>query len=178
MNYICKGRSNYFQVTDEERYKVLFECILGEKKDDFTKEVDGKIFHGFGISNYIDFSLPASENETVKECIARGETLYDEFGDEVPVSDYDKQDALYNSDGKRVFRRPDEEGGIGLFIKELQKILPDGECFAFEEIGQGFRYLTGIAWVATNKNADWFCMSDFIAEKAKEWTGKSTACCY
>ena len=181
MNYNSMGRTNYFQVTDEARYNVLFESLYGEEKKDFTKEVDGKKLHGFGIVNGIDFYLPASENEEVKLCIEKGITLYDEFGDEIPVSDYDKQEELYTKEDKAVYRRFDTENGgyFDEFIEELQKILPDGEVFAYETIGnEGFRYFTGAACVVTNKEVEWLDMDSFIAEIAKSKTGKTTSCSY
>lgn len=48
-NYYCCARTNYFRVTDEEKYKELFQGLSAEDNvHDFTKECDGVIWHGFG----------------------------------------------------------------------------------------------------------------------------------
>ena len=50
-NYICSSRTNYFRVTDEVRYKELFDQLYGECDIyDFTTDPDenGVIWHGFG----------------------------------------------------------------------------------------------------------------------------------
>lgn len=49
-NYICAYRTNYFRVTDENKYAELFQRLSGEDLVDFSKTTDdGKtILHGFG----------------------------------------------------------------------------------------------------------------------------------
>lgn len=55
-NYIASARTNYFRVTDEEKYKKLFDGLCGE--DDitgFTKEENGVIYHAFGSYCNIEY---------------------------------------------------------------------------------------------------------------------------
>ena len=44
-NWYGATRTNYFTVTDEERYSVLFSCLQGDEDsvEDFTKTENGKI---------------------------------------------------------------------------------------------------------------------------------------
>lgn len=54
----CTSRTNYFRVTDEERYKELFGRLCSDGGDtlkDFTKEKDGIVYHGFGAYGCIDY---------------------------------------------------------------------------------------------------------------------------
>lgn len=61
-NYGCATRTNYFRVTDEERYAKLFSCLqtYDDVMHDFTKEEDGIIYHGFG--SYSDFGFLDDED--------------------------------------------------------------------------------------------------------------------
>lgn len=55
-NYIAAVRTNYFRVTDEERYAELFSGLTSEDTiGDFTKTEDGVICHGFGTYGTIDW---------------------------------------------------------------------------------------------------------------------------
>ena len=62
-NYMAVSRTNYFRVTDEERYKELFDMLTSEDDiEDFTKPgEDGIVRHGFGC--YGDIDCYDEENE-------------------------------------------------------------------------------------------------------------------
>lgn len=63
MNFLGTERTNYFRVTDEERYEELFSRLCGESTiEDFSKkDKDGNILHAFGASSSIDYR--ASEDD-------------------------------------------------------------------------------------------------------------------
>ena len=79
-NYVGMCRTNYFTVTDEEQYKKLFDRLTSDSDEvyDFTKEVDGKILHGFGSYGDIDFL--DEENE---DCIGI-DAFYDDLQKIIP----------------------------------------------------------------------------------------------
>ena len=56
-NSVTTARTNYFTVTDEGAYNELFtHLVCGEDKIyDFTKEIDGIVYHGFGAYDSIDY---------------------------------------------------------------------------------------------------------------------------
>lgn len=58
-NYYETTRTNYFKVTDEDRYKELFGNLCSEDEiHDFTKiDKDGAVWHGFGSYGTIDYRL-------------------------------------------------------------------------------------------------------------------------
>ena len=59
-NYYCACRTNYFRVTDEERYKQLYSNLYCSEDIiyDFTKkDEDGTVWHGFGAYSSIDYKL-------------------------------------------------------------------------------------------------------------------------
>ena len=56
-NYCSCSRTNYFRVTDEEKYKSLFENLVGGEDEvhDFSKEENGVRYHAFGAYGSIDY---------------------------------------------------------------------------------------------------------------------------
>ena len=56
-NYYEVTRTNYFRVTDEDKYQELFQMLTSEDNiEDFTKEdSDGVIYHGFGAYSSIEY---------------------------------------------------------------------------------------------------------------------------
>ena len=55
-NYMATARTNYFRVTDENRYSELFDKLYCEDSiEDFTENKDGIIYHGFGAYGTIDY---------------------------------------------------------------------------------------------------------------------------
>ena len=56
-NYMATTRTNYFRVTDEEKYDQLIEGLTPKNNiRDFTKkDEDGTIWHGFGCMGSIDY---------------------------------------------------------------------------------------------------------------------------
>lgn len=55
-DYLATTRTNYFRVTDEERYQELFEHLMSDGDiEDLTKEHDGVLYHGFGAYGSIDY---------------------------------------------------------------------------------------------------------------------------
>ena len=54
--YECASRTNYFHVTDEEKYAQLYSGLYGNVVD-FTKTAeDGSILHGFGAYSSVCWS--------------------------------------------------------------------------------------------------------------------------
>ena len=55
-NYYASSRTNYFRVTDEKEYKNLFQNLIAESGVyDFTKEIDGVVYHAFGAYDAVDY---------------------------------------------------------------------------------------------------------------------------
>ena len=56
-NYMAVTRTNYFRVTDEEKYKELFGMLSSEDNiEDFTeKGIDGIVRHGFGCYGDVEY---------------------------------------------------------------------------------------------------------------------------
>jgi hypothetical protein len=55
-NYMATARTNYFRVTDEKKYEELFYGLCCEDTiEDFTKEKDGVLYHGFGSYDSINY---------------------------------------------------------------------------------------------------------------------------
>ena len=65
-NYYANARTNYFRVTDEEKYNELFKKLVGDNCEevyDFTKEENGVKLHGFGCYGTIDFLVSSPDAE-------------------------------------------------------------------------------------------------------------------
>ena len=77
-NWYGTTRTNYFKVTDEERYQALFNRLTGEEPiEDFTTENNGEIWHGFGA--YCDISLLKESAEDNEEDLEDYDTLLKEI---------------------------------------------------------------------------------------------------
>lgn len=66
-NYECASRTNYFRVTDEEKYQELFGKFTDNIVQDFSKEIDGIIYHGFGAYDSVEYCLECDFNVFIKE---------------------------------------------------------------------------------------------------------------
>ena len=65
-NYCANARTNYFRVTDEEKYNELLKKLVGDNGEevyDFTKEKNGVKLHGFGCYGSIDFLVSSPDAE-------------------------------------------------------------------------------------------------------------------
>ena len=65
-NYYCNTRTNYFRVTDEEKYKELFAHLVGGEDDvhDFTEtDTNGVVRHGFGAYSSIYYKATETDKD-------------------------------------------------------------------------------------------------------------------
>lgn len=65
-NYVCTSRTNYFRVTDEEKYEALFSrlyCPDGDEISALTKTENGVTRHGFGSYGQIWYKDPALDED-------------------------------------------------------------------------------------------------------------------
>lgn len=66
-NYYATSRTNYFRVTDEEKYNELFKNLVGLESEicdfTFTKEENGITLHGFGSYGPISYRVPNSNTD-------------------------------------------------------------------------------------------------------------------
>ena len=65
-NYYAHSRTNYFRVTDEEKFAELFANLVADEDEvsDFTKAENGVTFHAFGSYGSIDYRVPAISDES------------------------------------------------------------------------------------------------------------------
>lgn len=61
--YYATSRTNYFRVTDEEKYQEIFSKLCSEEEiEDFSvKREDGSIIHAFGSYSSVDFTYEDDE---------------------------------------------------------------------------------------------------------------------
>ena len=122
-DYYGKTRTNYFSVTDAEKFKeIMASCRATNEIEIFDeKQNDGSI-------NYMFCS------EGIIQGLADGENN----GDTDNEDDYDDEDMDYNYDA---------------FCESLQKILPDNDAIIITEVGsERKRYLIGSSTVITSKD--------------------------
>ena len=92
-NYMATARTNYFRVTDEDRYQDLFSGLVAEDDiHDFTETgEDGVIRHGFGTYGWMSFEEDEDGGDTgmdsffeeLKEILPDDEAfIYTEVGNE------------------------------------------------------------------------------------------------
>lgn len=68
MNYTCARRTNYFRVTDEEKYATLMSKIRGDHNTLclWNRTEDGITFHAFGCDSTMSY-YPDNEDDTEGE---------------------------------------------------------------------------------------------------------------
>ena len=88
-NFYGIERTNYFKVTDEEKYNALFKRLCtdtGEQVLDFTKtDNEGNTVHGFGAYGCIEFG-PENEDDEEYEIAA------DAFDEWMDSQEFDESD--------------------------------------------------------------------------------------
>lgn len=81
-NYNYAIRTNYFRVTDEERYKKIFSqlfCVDGEEIFDFTKEEGGQIYHSFGTYGFPGYNIENCKEKYPELCDDCDCQCFDDF---------------------------------------------------------------------------------------------------
>lgn len=128
-NYDCCTRTNYFHVTDEDKYMDLFKNHIAAEDEvlDFSKlSDDGTQVYGFGCYGSIDGYVENKDDE-------------------------------------------DEDADFDKMIEEIQKLLPDGECFVLVQSGhEKLRFVDGGAAYVTNEVIRYHGVLDWIKQQAKE----------
>lgn len=168
-NYQCKAKTNYFSVTNEEEYRKLTERLRTNSDEiDFFAE-NGK--HCFGAYDSIYYRMLPSEHLNEDDG-----PFYDKDMNKIEWEDIDDYDIIYISDKSSecdvVIFDNDEYDDLDEFISALQKILPDGEVFVYQEIGyEKLRYFVSFAIIATNKEAKTINFKNSIVNTARELSG-------
>jgi hypothetical protein len=135
-DYYGKTRTNYFSVTDEEKFRKIMETCKGSGDIEIfdEKQADGSVKFGFYCEGSIH-GIASPEDE--------GEAHYDE-----KIFDF--------SDIDEEFRGYDEDYDVDIdynydaFCEALQQILPDNEAIIITETGyEAMRYLTGDCTIIT-----------------------------
>lgn len=58
-NYYCTSRTNYFRVTDEQKYAALYAGLYGSEDsvEDFTEKHNSELWHGFGSEGWMGWRV-------------------------------------------------------------------------------------------------------------------------
>lgn len=105
-NYRATARTNYFRVTDEEKWQKLFNglCCEGEIYD-FTEERDGIKYHGFGAYDSIDYMFKVHiEGETEEDSYDDYDYDWDKFITELKKILPDDEAFIYMESGYEKLR--------------------------------------------------------------------------
>lgn len=88
-NCTAVARTNYFRVTDEEKYQELFKHLVADSKiQDFSKEQDGILYHGFEVYSLIDYEVDGEYDfdiflEELQKILPKEEAfIYQDVGNE------------------------------------------------------------------------------------------------
>lgn len=66
-DYLATARTNYFRVTNEEKYQELFKhLIANDEVRDFTEDRSGVLYHSFRAYGSIDYQVDLEDEES--EC--------------------------------------------------------------------------------------------------------------
>ena len=184
MNYYATARTNYFHVTDVEKFKELTKGLSAEDvsivNDDKDPTLYAILFDGSAdwyepISMFDDFqsTLDSMKNDTGSI------DLFDKNDKPINIADVDEYDQIYDKDGDLIFDRWDNDGNWDEFTKELIKIIPEDECFVYMESGyEGHRYIVGFAQVVTHNGSKSVDLGSFVEQSVKELLGDNATTKY
>lgn len=83
----------------------------------------------------------------------------------------------FGGDGEGGYVDPEDEDenvNFDYMITEIQKLLPDDECFVYMETkAEKLRYLDGYALIATNKGSSFLDLYKWIKDTAEEFGVKN-----
>ena len=105
-NYMATARTNYFRVTDEEKWQELFNGLCCEDEiHDFTEDREGVKYHGFGAYASIEYmSKVYIEGETEEDGYDDYEYDFDEFITELKKILPDDEAFVYMEAGNEKLR--------------------------------------------------------------------------
>ena len=173
-NYYATSRTNYFHVTDEEAYQKIAGRLIAEEGITCfdSMEDDGRILHGFGAYSSIEYLPLPSALEDIKTQIEI-DAVFDKAGNKILPEAVDEKDELYNEKGECIYYHGDEPMSIEAFVEELQKILPEDECFVYMESGaEKLRYVVGDVLVATKNEVRYESINSFVEKTVKALLGE------
>ena len=124
---------------------------------------------------YIDLPL---ETETIKNMLENDEKFYDMNHNLIPetgktLNDYE---LIFNEENEIVYDIDDayQDDSFDRFLNELQKLLPDNDCFVYMESGhEKLRYITGYALVMTSTTCKEMSLDTFINNTVKNLFGEN-----
>ena len=136
-NYMGASRTNYFRVTDENRYQELFNNLCSEDEiHDFTKEKDGVTYHGFGCYGSVEYTGETDEDGFTDYC-------FDTFVNELQKIIPDDEAFIYFESGYEKLRYVT---GVGIVCtnKEIKSISLDNWAItqAKQLLGENFKTQT------------------------------------
>lgn len=194
-NYNGMVRTNYFQVTDEERYQELLNGLTAE--DDIhtwdKSNENGDLWHGFGSYSPLEYggsfktvkevmseiehpeSVDFALDEDIDDSLEWGSVkiLANQISEEEQESHYvyhirnfeDGKTILYISEYPHDYLTVD----MNTFYEELQKILPESEAFILQEVGnEKLRYLVGAVTIVTKDEIKCLSIDEIAREEAKK----------
>jgi len=172
MNYIATARTNYFHVTDKEKFDQLMAGLCAEDVNIVTDDVDNTMYAVL-FDGSASYYKPASACKDFMEEI-KGKKIFDSDYNEISIENIDNYREIYGEDGDLIFDRFDDDDNFDEFLEEIVKIIPEDECFVYIESGyEGHRYVVGYAVVATKKGIKHMNLDTFIDNSVKELLGEN-----
>ena len=145
-----KTRTNYFSVTDENKFKEIIGMCRGDGEVEIISNDKGKF--GFMCEGSIlGFPEDIEENKDNFGCHNCGHTWYAAQDSESDATDFCPECNSANVEEIEYYN-DDVDYSYDKFCEALQTVLPDNEAIIITEIGsEKMRYLSGHSMVITNK---------------------------
>jgi hypothetical protein len=164
-NYIAVCVSNAFRVTDEAAYEHLAARLC---PDAYRVDKDG--FHLIGCYDTLDYKPYPSQLNNTKSYIESGRTIFDEDHNAIPVDKIDEYNKLCDDKGNVLYNEETTDYDFYTFLRELQKLLPDGEHFTFYECGhEKLRSVDSYAVFMTNKVLETTTLEEWMNDMIKQY---------
>ena len=200
-NYVARTRSNYFLVTDEEKYRNIrrgLRCSDDEVLFWDETRADGQLRHAFGGYGVFDYGR---DYPSIQDYLDR---LESEDPDKRPViriaedvADLDAakadlrtcEDICDRAEDLKIWKEekdadgtillfvseePDDWAGLDIekFYKAMQEILPEGEAMIITEVGnEKLRYVYGVSVIVTKDTITYVNLDTETTKAAKKALG-------
>lgn len=178
MSYtVTTGTSNYFHITDKERFDQLISGLVAESVSIETDSNNNNPRYKISAEDTLKWYAPASMSDNFTSyCDAHPEALlYDENDNIIDILEVDKYEQIYDADGNILYNRYENEDDTSedpwdwdRFIDELIKIIPDNEAFIWTEVSySGNTSVGGFVDIVTHNGKANFDMPSWIRENIK-----------
>lgn len=178
MNVESTMRTNYFHISDVDRFNLILKHITGENSGmlKITTSKGDTLYGFYATSGFLYYYLP-TQFESVKIAIANSETIYNSADVNtriaVPYEKLDEYEELYDADGKIIYCMDEATSDdIDDLAEVIVPLINDDEAIIITEASwEGLRSVDGWCGVYTKKGSAYTSLYSFANATVEKFLG-------